>query len=134
MRCKLRGPQALLKEQFSLLQLTCLLLLPTWLHCSEDLAPYKNEVPSPAPALLPVFAAGYLQWTVAGIFEGEIHVTLLHIGKSENRVFFPFSSLLFLHWHCSERKALCQGILEGLVFNGWAKSYTRSPVKQNNSR
>lgn len=93
MRCKLRGPQALLKEQFSLLQLTCLLLLPTWLHCSEDLAPYKNEVPSPDPALLPVFAAGYLQWTVAGIFEGEIHVTLLHIGKSENS-FFP----LFLHF------------------------------------
>lgn len=49
-----------MKEQFSSLQLTCLLLLPTWLHCSEDLVQYRNEIPPPVPVLLPAFAAGYL--------------------------------------------------------------------------
>lgn len=50
-------------------------------------------------------------------------MALLHLGKSEKRF---FSLLLLLHWPCSEWKALCQGVLEGLVFNGWAKSFTRS--------
>lgn len=63
-----------MKEQFSLLQLTCLLLLATWLYCSEDLVQQENEIPSPASTLLPAFAAGWPQelCDTEGLYLGEV--------------------------------------------------------------